>query len=172
MHEPDENEVPASMEPQHLQIDPELPRLDLAREKSDSFHKLRPSNSNGDPSPKSKEENKLDGCDVTSKTFKKRQKVKNLREERSVLVNEGAIVDNVMDEPKFCRMIPLARGCLCGCVSLKCAMTILTLIDITFGLASVGIIYIMVTSAVPVTALVFRVLLYMLAGIFATYSLI
>ena len=50
-------------------------------------------------------------------------------------------------------------------------MIILTLIDITFGLASVGIIYIMVTAEVPVTALVFRVLLYMLAGIFATYSL-
>ena len=51
-------------------------------------------------------------------------------------------------------------------------MTFLTLIDITFGLASIGIIYIMVSFQVPVTALVFRVLVYMLAGIFATYSLI
>ena len=93
-----------------------------------------------------------------------------MREERSALVNKNAVAD-VVDEPKFCRIFPLARGCLCGCISLRCAMIILTLIDITFGLASVGIIYIMVTAEVPVTALVFRVLLYMLAGIFATYSL-
>ena len=77
-----------------------------------------------------------------------------------------------MDEPKFLWVIPLARGCYCGCISLKCAMNILTLIDITFGLASSGIIYIMIRSAVPITALIFRVLLYMVGGLCAIYSLV
>ena len=78
----------------------------------------------------------------------------------------------VADEPKFLWCIPLSRGCCCGCISLKCAMTIFTLIDITFGLASLGIIYIMITSEVGVSALIFRAILYMLCGICATYSLV
>ena len=126
-----------------------------------------------DPSPCSKEESKIgevnhmlqDMNEVRRSTAKKR------RHQRNTLLDEGVAVADV-EEPKFLRIIPLARGCLCGCISLKCAMTILTLIDITFGLASIGIIYITITSQVPVTALIFRVILYMLGGIFATYSLI
>ena len=88
------------------------------------------------------------------------------------MIKEDEAINSAGDEPKFLWIFPLARGCLCGCMSLKCATIVLTLIDLTFGLAAIGIIYIMVTSEIPVTALVFRVIFYMLTGIFATYSLI
>ena len=99
------------------------------------------------------------------------QKLRHLQRQRSSLLNEN-VPAPMMDEPKFLWIVPLARGCCCGCFSLKCAMNILTLVDITFGLASTGIIYIMIKSAVPITALIFRVLLYTIGGLCATYSLV
>ena len=125
------------------------------------------------PGLKSQEEAKLEDANsmLNDMNQRRRSSARNMRRQRNSLLNENLPAANV-DEPKFLRIIPLARGCCCGCISLKCAMTILTLIDMTFGLASIGIIYIMITSQVPVTGLIFRVIIYMLGGIFGSYSLI
>ena len=44
-------------------------------------------------------------------------------------------------EPRFLQVFRLARSCCCGCLSLKTSMVIITLIDITMGIASIGLVY-------------------------------
>ena len=48
------------------------------------------------------------------------------------------------EEPTFCICFSLPKGCCCGYLSLKIAVGLIPLIDITMGLASIGIIYIMI----------------------------
>ena len=42
-------------------------------------------------------------------------------------------------EPKFCRLLPIAKGVCFGLVSLKIVLILIAIVDITIGAASIGI---------------------------------
>ncbi len=76
-------------------------------------------------------------------------------------------------EPKFCKLIPIAKGVCFGLVSLRIVLILIATIDITIGAASIGIgIIAFLKFKLPATLLAFSVLngvslLLALASIFA-----
>ncbi|TNV76423.1 hypothetical protein FGO68_gene6224 [Halteria grandinella] len=60
-------------------------------------------------------------------------------EHNPIDMNESQQLNGAFMEPKFCWLIPLSRGLFCGFLSLKNALFLIALIDITFGGAALGI---------------------------------
>ncbi len=62
-------------------------------------------------------------------------------------------------EPKFCKLIPIAKGVCFGLVSLRIVLILIATIDITIGAASIGIgIIAFLKFKLPATLLAFSVL--------------
>ena len=51
----------------------------------------------------------------------------------------GGDLHDELREPKFCKLIPIAKGVCFGLVSLKIVLILIALVDITIGAASIGI---------------------------------
>ena len=58
--------------------------------------------------------------------------------------DNGKAQSQMRPEPKFLRCFSIATSCCCGCVSLKHALVFLCVFDLTLGLASAGIVLMVV----------------------------
>jgi hypothetical protein len=54
-------------------------------------------------------------------------------------LEQSQVLEDAFVEPRFCLLVPLSKGICCGYISLKKAMLLITLVDITFGGAALGI---------------------------------
>ena len=91
-----------------------------------------------------------------------------------ILENDGSSIElsRTAPEPKFLKCFKIATSCCCGCVSLKHAIVVLAVFDLTLGLASAGIVFMVIEEKLEASSFLAIVLVNILAMILAIPSLV
>ena len=75
-------------------------------------------------------------------------------------------------EPKFLRCFKVANSCCCGCVSLKHSTVLLCVFDLTLGLASAGIVFMVIEEKLEASSFLAIVCVNIIAMVIAIPSLV
>lgn len=75
-------------------------------------------------------------------------------------------------DPKFLRCLNIATSCCCGCVSLKHATVFICVFDLTLGLASAGIVFMVIEEKLEPSSFLAIVVVNIMAMILAIPSLV
>lgn len=90
----------------------------------------------------------------------------------SVMGNTNVLGISRAPEPKFLNCFTLASSCCCGCVSLKHATVFFCVFDLTLGLASAGIVFMVIEEKLEPSSFLAIVFMNIIAMILAIPSLI
>ena len=75
-------------------------------------------------------------------------------------------------DPKFLRCLNIATSCCCGCVSLKHSAVFICVFDLTLGLASAGIVFMVIEEKLEPSSFLAIVVVNIMAMILAIPSLV
>ena len=87
-------------------------------------------------------------------------------------ISNDFISSRLAPEPKFLNCFKVATSCCCGCVSLKHSTVFLCVFDLTLGLASAGIVFMVIEEKLEPSSFLAIVVVNIIAMILAIPSLI
>jgi len=85
---------------------------------------------------------------------------------------EGSDGPRQNKDPKFLNCFKVANSCCCGCVSLKHALVFSFVFDLTLGLASAGIVFMVIEEKLEASSFLAIVFVNILAMVMAIPSLV